>query len=160
MKITEGQKRIKNDDFEQVVACYLCGKLFWAKSELELGNWEYTCKQCRKENEQKENRRKAKIVQNGEKLYGYNGMIRGWKLGDETLYNTNYDCSNINIDGINTTNIDEKIREMKRTRLKEIIWKPELFYLVDYLAMQCGFGNQIVNDSFTFMGVLHQKNNS
>ena len=46
------QKRVRNNEFEQVEKCCKCGKLFWAKSTYELGCWQDACLLCEKKETQ------------------------------------------------------------------------------------------------------------
>ena len=87
------QKRIKNDDFEQVEECHKCKKLFWAKSEYELGNWENFCKFCEKENKKELKLNEDNIKKNGKAVYGANGQIKGWELDVEKVLNSEYQMS-------------------------------------------------------------------
>lgn len=91
--LKEGQKRIENDAFQQVEKCETCGKLFWAVSEFESGNWKRYCSVCeqkiRKETEDEENR----IKKEGKPRYGYGGQIFAWTLGGKSVFNTEYEPS-------------------------------------------------------------------
>ena len=86
----KGQKRIKNDDFEQMEECYSCHNLFWAKSKWELGNWERHCNKCQKKNDEEEKAKEDNIKKNGRKIVSSGGQIKGWILGDEKLFNIEY----------------------------------------------------------------------
>ena len=87
------QKRIKNNDFEQIKQCNKCHSLFWAKSEYELGNWEDFCSPCKEENKTEQNLREQKIKEQGIPIIGHNGQIKGWSLNGEKLYNQLYEPS-------------------------------------------------------------------
>lgn len=152
----QGQKRIIDDDFQQVEECYVCSKLFWAASIYELGNWQTLCGFCEKEERTKENNRQNCIQKNGTKLYGYKKRIRGWKLKNEIFANPKYSIDNLELGGINRTNIDDKIRELKKLGIKKIVWNPILFYLVDYFSRTIGYFQES-DTEFVFMGVAHVK---
>ena len=57
-----GDKRIRNDNFQQFEKCYTCKKGFWAKSRYELGNWERFCNSCQKKVDKKYQKKYAKEI--------------------------------------------------------------------------------------------------
>lgn len=91
----EETKRIKNDDFEQTNKCYLCHKLFWAKSIYELGNWENFCKTCSRKNTKELENQEENIKKYGTKIYSAGGQIKGWILKKDKIYNPEYKPENI-----------------------------------------------------------------
>ena len=83
-------KRIHNNDFEQVEECYICKKLFWAKSKLELGNWETHCKKCDNKKIEELLQKEGFIRKNGIPHYGSNNQVFAWTSEKGTLFNSNY----------------------------------------------------------------------
>ena len=83
-------KRIHNNDFEQVEECYICKKLFWAKSRYELGNWETECKFCQDKSEEEREKKNEFIKKNGTPRYGSNNQIFVWTLEKDAVFNLDY----------------------------------------------------------------------
>jgi len=150
----EGQKRIKNDDFQQVEKCNICGDLFWAKSEYELGNWQRECEACREKRKFEQEKRDKQIRENGEKFLR-DGQIYAWKLGEDILFNDEWELNPPEREfEINLTNIDDKVRELRKNGSKSITWHPYCFSVLLEFMKRNGFG--VCPDStFVFMGVEH-----
>ena len=113
------QKRINNDDFEQVERCITCKRLFWAKSYLEMGNWEYECKKCRMIRNNKNEEEHEFIKKNGKARYGGNGIF-AWTLGEKTTFNMEYEPTEKEYErwanGIIDIDKFEKIAEMAQSK--------------------------------------------
>lgn len=155
----EGQKRVKNDDFQEVARCLDCKNLFWADSEYELGNWQHTCNKCRKKAEKLERARINKIKKEGKPITGQNGIL-GWKLGKEEVFNCDYPYTE-DFKDINTSNIDDLIRNIKRENFGKkmtILWHPILYEILLYfIYFVGGFGSFFGKKEIDYMGVKHKK---
>lgn len=103
----EGDKRVHNNHFEQVEKCNTCGKLFWATSFLELGNWHINCLKCRIKLEKQQKEQEENIRKNGRPRYGSKGQIFAWTLDEECVFNFDYEPS-------------ERLNESKRFTEREI----------------------------------------
>ena len=90
----QGQERVTDDDFQQVEKCETCGKLFWAVSELELGNWQRDCSDCSSRIKKEEEEKEEHIKKNGKPRLGYKKQIFAWTLGNDTVFNRDYEPSN------------------------------------------------------------------
>ena len=151
----EGQKRVKNNDFQEVAKCLSCKSLFWADSEYELGNWQRICNKCGKIDEKQEQVRIDKVKKEGKPFKGLYGII-GWKLGKEEVINYQYPFPKEFSD---ISQIDDLVRKIKRENLKKItiIWNPILYeMLLDFILFQ-GYGNFLGKKKIRYMGITHKK---
>lgn len=80
------QKRVRNNEFEQVEKCCKCGKLFWAKSTYELGCWQDACLLCEKKETQEFEVKKKLFVEQGRELKGSDNQVYGWEFNGEHIY--------------------------------------------------------------------------
>ena len=149
----EGDKRIRNDDFEQVVECYECHALFWATSEYELGNWQNSCNKCRKIREKKQEEKEKNIKENGETIK-VGEKIVGWELGEDVVYNYGFTTDIKPRGGIGPFNIDDKIRELKKKGKRKITWHPDLYLFLLEFILANGFHSKL-KPPFTYMQVKH-----
>ena len=150
-------KRVKNNDFEQTEECHECGKLFWAKSVYELGNWEDICAKCKIYLRKLEIKRLERIKTKGKAIKGEGGIL-GWKFGKEELINANYNFPERYKD-LTLSNIDDKIREIKRNNIDKKItirWGIIPFEILRHLIWIERFGVMLKN-KFRYMGVTHIK---
>jgi hypothetical protein len=108
MKI--GDRRIQDNDFQQVEECYSCKKLFWASSEYELGNWQQECPECRKAREEK------------------------YERETDTVENRTIDGKPLTV-----ANIDDYIRARKMEGIKRFYWTPEEWVALGQLMSGNGF---------------------
>ena len=146
-------KRIRNNDFEQVEECYTCKKLFWAKSRYELGNWESDCNACKKNQIHKAKQKKDLFIKQGKEIKGIHNQIYGWELNGEQLLNEGYD-PDLGITYI--PNIDDTIREFKKNGKMILHWTLNEFSNIKAYAYKNGFAISPTSNSFRFMGILHK----
>lgn len=96
-----GDKRVRNNDFEQYEECNDCKKGFWATSDYELGNWKRYCKECEKTNQiatQKEEAKLEKFIEENKEIAKKEGvpkyigtnLVRGWWYKDVFFENENW----------------------------------------------------------------------
>lgn len=149
----QGQKRVGNDDFEQVEECITCKTLFWAVSKWELGNWENECRECSVKREAKEQKRVDKIKKEGKEVRR-NGQVFGWSLYGEVIYNDDWTPPEHKNSTINASNIDDVIRENKKKGVKNITWHPFLFDSLLYFIRMNGYSTGL-ESPITYMGVKH-----
>ena len=136
-----GDKRIKNDDFQQFEKCYGCGKGFWATSYLEIGNWETHCKPCQKKADLAYKKKHAKEIKEKEIF----------------LKSLTPEIEKLAID------IDDVIRQKKRELLikksvnndlpMEMKWSENEFNAIKYIAFVHGYF--IPGKVMRYMGVEH-----
>ena len=149
----EGDKRIKDDDFQEVVECHICCKLFWAVSEWELGNWQDKCRICRIKLEKEEKERIQNVRYNGRKILR-NEQTYAWELEGEIVFNEDYTYPTLKNSNVNLSNIDDVIREEKKKGVKSITWHPYLFDLLLAFQEASGFYSGI-ESPVTYMNVKH-----
>ena len=146
-------KRIRNNDFEQVEECKTCKNLFWAKSYLELGNWESDCNACKKNQIHKAKQKKELFIKQGKEIRGIQNQIYGWELNGEQLLNEKYDSA-LGITYV--PNIDDTIREFKKKHKKVLHWFLNEFQNIKAFAYRNGFAISPEVTEFRFMGILHK----
>ncbi len=108
-----------------------------------------------KQLEKKEKKRQEKIKKYGRIVKGLNGIL-GWKLGREELINYDYQFP-VAYKNINTSNIDDVIRKLKRDNIKSILWNPILYEIIINFCVFCGLSPKLLKKEFVFMGVKHIK---
>ena len=154
------QKRIKNDEFEQVEKCLSCGELFWAKQWYD--DWERECPKCVKKSKLEEQKVLKEAKKTGKPIKNYKDEILGWDYKNSFYQNEKYNIDyneECIIDGKKITfdNIDDYIREEKRKGKKVLYW-PEigLRILQDFVLMN-GYGdiNFFRENGGEYMGVKH-----
>ena len=146
-------KRIKDDDFQELVKCSICPRLFWAISVYELGDWQNNCRICRGRLEEEEKKRQQNIRENGRKIIR-NEQTYAWELESEIVFNEDYTYPTLKNSSINSTNIDDIIREQKKKGTKSITWHPYLFDLLLHFQKVNGFVAGI-ESPIKYMGVNH-----